>query len=383
MIRSRSWLLALTLVACASACDDAASSETSPDAAVATDAAPPDGDGCDEAALLPSNYRPIPMRSTGAVATTLAGAVTTATIDATAGGTAAAPDNPYLYLDLIAGARVEVSDLEAATSIAWHVAIKRASVKLNGGDSGPGAVAAARVAAASLAEVTIAPTSFASDDWASADCALGHDPRRRAGDGDGRLVRLRPCDPPPDPEGRGVGRAARRRRAAAQAADRHLLRRRREPDARRDVPRRVGAAVNPAMVGAPVAGPPVLHARVERAHLAWCDGWEVLRTSLDDPRFDYFARRGMLHLQLWRPAGVGSSLSTSILTPSALTDGQVEVWVGGRGRARLSDYRTLAEVMRAERAGPLGPATVGALLRWHVAPYESAAVRLRRRWWCG
>ncbi|MBP8808204.1 MAG: hypothetical protein KBG48_10725 [Kofleriaceae bacterium] len=186
MIRSRSSLLALTLVACASACDDAASSELSPDAAVAVDAAPPDSDGCDEAALLPSNYRPIPMRSTGAVTTTLAGAVTTATLDATAGGTAAAPDNPYLYLDLLAGARVEVSDLEAATSTAWHVALKRASVKLNGGDSGPGAVAAARVAAASLAEVTAAPTTFASDDWASADCALvttpGGEPATAMGD---------------------------------------------------------------------------------------------------------------------------------------------------------------------------------------------------------
>lgn len=160
------------MVATASACDDTSAVEPTPDAAAALDAAPPDGDGCDEAALLPTNFRPIPRRSTGAVTTVIVGDVTTATVDATAGGPAAAADNPYVYVDLIAGRRVEVSDLEAATSTVWHVALKRASLKLNGGDSGPGAVAAARIAAGSLAEVTTAPADFVSDDWANAACAL-------------------------------------------------------------------------------------------------------------------------------------------------------------------------------------------------------------------
>ena len=112
------------------------------------------------------------MVSTGAVNVTTAGGVTSGTIDATAGGTAAAADNPYVYLDLMAGTKVDLTDTASLTSTAWHVGFKRAGIKLNGGDSGPGQVAAAVVNAATLAEVTTAPGAVELDDWADPACAL-------------------------------------------------------------------------------------------------------------------------------------------------------------------------------------------------------------------
>lgn len=159
--------LSLALVVAAAACggDDGATGDV--DAAVDIDAA-----GCDPTTALPTQWRPIAMVSTGAVNVTTSGGVTSGTIDATAGGTAAAADNPYVYLDLMAGTKVDISDTASLTSTAWHVAFKRAGIKLNGGDSGPGQVAAAAVNAATLAEVTTAPAALAMDDWADASCTL-------------------------------------------------------------------------------------------------------------------------------------------------------------------------------------------------------------------
>lgn len=126
----------------------------------------------------------------------------------------------------------------------------------------------------------------------------------------------------------------------------------------------------------PVGAPP-LHADATRHPLVEADGWQVRRFALDDERFAYLARHGMLHLQLWHPR-----LRASILTPSALTGGQVDVWVAGRGRGAVRDYATLATIMRAERVAPLAPAYVRALVRWLVEPHEPPHIRLRRAWWC-
>lgn len=140
-----------------------------------------DAPGCDVTAALPASYRPIAAVSTGAVTVTTGGGVTAGTIDGTAGGLSGAPDNPYVYVDLVAGARVDITDVESRTSTAWHVAFKRASIKLNGGDSGPGGVSGASVEAATLAEVTAAPADLAVDDWATDDCmvstTVGGEPR--------------------------------------------------------------------------------------------------------------------------------------------------------------------------------------------------------------
>jgi hypothetical protein len=170
------------------ACGGSSNNDT-PDAAVLADAAvrpdaaaidapaidaPP---GCDPTTVLPSNYRPIAMTSAGAVAVTTTAELTAGTIDATAGGLAGAADNPYIYVDLAAGTKAAVSDLEARTSTAWDIALKRSSLRVNGGDSGPGSRTLAVVQAQTLAEVTAGPaTGYTADDFTTADCKLASIP---------------------------------------------------------------------------------------------------------------------------------------------------------------------------------------------------------------
>ena len=135
---------------------------------------PPDNTpDCDPATLLPSNYRLIPTVSNGTVQVTEAAGVTSGTIDARAGGLANAADNPYIYVDLRAGTKVEVNDVDALTATTWDIALKRSSIRANGGDSGAGNRQIAIVAATSLAEVTAGPsTGYATDDFTTDDCAL-------------------------------------------------------------------------------------------------------------------------------------------------------------------------------------------------------------------
>lgn len=154
-------LAALVLAACGG--DDV--SVISVDASV-------DGSTCDPTTVLPVQWRPIAMVSAGALTVTTTGGVTSGTLDATAGGTAAAADNPYLYLDLATGTKLDLTDVDALSSTAWHVGWKRAGIKLNGGDSGPGQVAAAPVAVEFLADVDAAPTALQQDDWVDPACAL-------------------------------------------------------------------------------------------------------------------------------------------------------------------------------------------------------------------
>ncbi len=86
---------------------------------------------------------PIGKVSTGAV-TVLSdtGGVKKLYIDASGGGTANAIKNPRIYVDLEAGARVEVTDTTATMSTAWDLALKRDKIFTNGGDAGPGMGAA-------------------------------------------------------------------------------------------------------------------------------------------------------------------------------------------------------------------------------------------------
>lgn len=126
--------------------------------------------GCEPATALPTQFRPIAEVSTGLVTVT-AGPPTTGTIDATAGGLAGAADNPYIYVDLKTGTKVAVDDIGAYGDMTWDIAIKRASLRSNGGDSGPGGRTVAVVAVDSLDLVTSVPASgYASDDFATDDC---------------------------------------------------------------------------------------------------------------------------------------------------------------------------------------------------------------------
>jgi hypothetical protein len=128
---------------------------------------------CDPLTVLPTNYRAIANVSTGAVALTTTADITTGSIDATAGGLSAAPDNPYVYVDLIANSRVDVSDVNARDSVDWDIALKRSSLRINGGDSGGGRRTLAVVPGALSVTTVAAPaTGYGEDDFTSDDCML-------------------------------------------------------------------------------------------------------------------------------------------------------------------------------------------------------------------
>jgi len=179
------------VLALLAACGDNAGRDAPPDAAplptvdaaVSIDAqvvvdAPvvvPDGPTatCDPTTVLPTNFRPIPLVSTGTVNVASNNNITTGTIDATAGGAFNNADKPYIYVNLATGTRADVTDLESRTSDAWDIALKRSSLRVNGGDSGSGHRTLAVVEAATLAEVTAGPADgYASDDFTTEDCKL-------------------------------------------------------------------------------------------------------------------------------------------------------------------------------------------------------------------
>lgn len=58
----------------------------------------------------------------------------------------ASHDDEYVFLNLVTGQPVPLTEEQAQSSTEWHVALRRYNIRLNGGASGPGAVAAALVA---------------------------------------------------------------------------------------------------------------------------------------------------------------------------------------------------------------------------------------------
>jgi hypothetical protein len=102
---------------------------------------PDGGDGCDEEAVLTREWPLHSAVSQGAVTVTSENGVFTATIDAAAGGSQQARNNPFVYLDLDnGGVKVAVSDKDAFGSKAWELAFRRTAIRTNSVQSGPGAV---------------------------------------------------------------------------------------------------------------------------------------------------------------------------------------------------------------------------------------------------
>ena len=116
--------------------------------------------------------------SAGAVSSIQVGDDWVSEVDATAGGTMAAPTNPWVYLRFgVDGLeKVEIDDFAALSSGAWDIAAKRFGVRVNSGSSGPGCVEVAAVDGA-FAEVDEAPdpTSFAAEDFYDDSCVLVED----------------------------------------------------------------------------------------------------------------------------------------------------------------------------------------------------------------
>lgn len=83
--------------------------------------------------------------SAGAVGNTADGEGWISTVDATAGGIVDAPSNPWTYLRFTDDGleTVELDDVEALTSLEWHIAAKRFGIRINSGSSGPGCITVA------------------------------------------------------------------------------------------------------------------------------------------------------------------------------------------------------------------------------------------------
>lgn len=154
-------------------------SATSPDLATT----PPDmAQGPDLAGVrceLPPEFKLIDKVSTGMVTFGTLPAdpsVTTAEIDATAGGSAEASKNPYVYLDLINNKKAQITDVQSLTSGDWDIAFKRWQIKINSGDSGPGGVTTLYEDGKELAEVKTAPVGkYEADDYLDDKCNLKFD----------------------------------------------------------------------------------------------------------------------------------------------------------------------------------------------------------------
>lgn len=78
----------------------------------------------------------------------------TATLDASLGGPAGAAESAWVYVDLVNGELLELTDVEAYESDAWTLAFKRTEIRLNGGASGAGAWLTARIEGTTFDDAT-------------------------------------------------------------------------------------------------------------------------------------------------------------------------------------------------------------------------------------
>lgn len=111
-------------------------------------------------------------------------------LDATAGGTANAAMNAWLYLRFTDDGlvKVDIDDIAALGSNAWDIAAKRYGIRVNSGSSGPSCVTVA-AATGAYAAVSAAPaeSEFAAESYFGADCSLIQD-SHMLGDPDYRMA---------------------------------------------------------------------------------------------------------------------------------------------------------------------------------------------------
>ena len=100
-------------------------------------------------------------------------------VDASAGGAMAAAQNPWVYLNLKTGAKVAVTDPGSLASKDWDLALKRALLRTNDGDGGPGKGGAVILDGKLFDAVTAADAAsaaIATESWFDASCNLKADP---------------------------------------------------------------------------------------------------------------------------------------------------------------------------------------------------------------
>ena len=166
---------ALGLSAACSSNSTSSSSGATPNVDGGADAettdAPTGGTSCSKARddlLIPIN-----KVSTGAVSVVSeSGGTKTLYIDASGGGSNNAIKNPRVYVDLEAGARVEVTDTTAPASTAWDLALKRDKIFTNSGDAGAGMGGAMQIlkSFSSVSASEAEATNLEKEKFFDADC---------------------------------------------------------------------------------------------------------------------------------------------------------------------------------------------------------------------
>lgn len=107
------------------------------------------------------------------------GATRTLFVDASAGGPQGASQNPRVYLSLATGTKIDLTDVEAETSPAWDLAVKRPILFTNSGDAGPGQGGAVFLPGADFDAVTSADAAgktLAAESFFDAECNAKTDP---------------------------------------------------------------------------------------------------------------------------------------------------------------------------------------------------------------
>lgn len=134
-------------------------------------------DRCDPADLIEA-YPLNDAISNGAVSASDDAGVFTAEIDASAGGSEASANNPFVYISLDRGDKEELTDIESLGDANWTLAFRRTIVRVNSADSGPGQVSLGRLTGTTFDAVTDVPdgTRFEEDETYSADCLVQTDP---------------------------------------------------------------------------------------------------------------------------------------------------------------------------------------------------------------
>lgn len=197
MIGVALWAMLTMLAAMAGCSDDDDTNQQQPDGSPvldgsAVDATLPDVEIFPDLGLLPDIGVTEPCESEWKDAinpqeTVSAGAVTTedqgngifkTTIDATAGGMNEAHNNPFVYISLADGSKVEIDDMAARDSTAWDLGFRRTVIRVNGGDSGAGQGAVSILVGQTLDQVTGVPeqSTFATDDFLDDNCQVKTNP---------------------------------------------------------------------------------------------------------------------------------------------------------------------------------------------------------------
>ncbi|MFW5967186.1 MAG: HmuY family protein [Persicimonas sp.] len=147
--------------------DDAETSE--PDA----DDGAGSNDSCDPEEVAADQVAENATVNDGSVSFDSDGEVQMATIDASSGGVEEAADHSFIYLDLQEGEELELSDEEAFGDADWTIGVRRAVIRLNSGDSGPGPWMVTRIDENwEEAETPGRDADWREDDYVTEDCEV-------------------------------------------------------------------------------------------------------------------------------------------------------------------------------------------------------------------